>query len=124
MGTVLNTKINNKNVTYVDLSSALHSDVIYSQCGVCYGIYNEDFLYIHVAFNARGDITHPKNETFLNLPVKINPSKCRVIGVLQLKGSSFGFIGISATSDGKYLYCNDGFVAGSYLIMDLMLDRN
>ena len=118
---ILNTKIDQNNkVIYHILTAQLHSDIVYSSCGICYGVQTSNFLYVHVAFILSKQA--PKNCVFLNLPVKVLPIKN--IGVLNftiVNGySQNGFVGVSVTDDGMHLYCPDGLPA-KYHCMDLIL---
>ena len=92
---MLNTKINNKNVTLKTYNGGG-----YLQTGQTYCIYNDSFLYLHIGFNnAFSDSGIQNGTVLLTLPVKVSTSN-QNIGVIG-SGDNKALIGaVSVSSNG------------------------
>lgn len=73
---MLNTKINNKNVTLKTYNGGG-----YLQTGQTYCIYNDSFLYLHIGFNSLTASGIQNGTVLLTLPVKVSTNN-QNIGVI------------------------------------------
>ena len=92
---MLNTKINNKNVTLKTYNGGG-----YLQTGQTYCIYNDSFLYLHIGFNSLTASGIQNGTVLLTLPVKVSTNNQN--------------IGVIGSGDNKALICAVGVSSNGY----------
>lgn len=117
---MLNTKINNKNVTLKTYNGGG-----YLQTGQTYCIYNDSFLYLHIGFNSLTASGIQNGTVLLTLPVKVSTSN-QNIGVIG-SGDNKALIGaVSVSSNGYdlkviYLACVHILSIRTDLLLSMLL---
>lgn len=113
---MLNTKINNKNVTL-----KAYNGGGYLQTGQTYCIYNDSFLYLHIGFNSLTASGIQNGTVLLTLPVKVSTNN-QNIGVIGSGDNKALICAVGVSSNGYNIVCN-GFVSAGNYIADLMFIR-
>lgn len=116
---ILNTKINNKNVTLKTYNVGG-----YLQTGQTYCIYNDSFLYLHIGFNSIDNSGIQSGTVIMTLPVKVSTVNANigVIGMGTVQGYK-AYIGALSVSSNGYDIVASGFIIAANYIADLMFIR-
>lgn len=116
---ILNTKINNKNVTLKTYNGGG-----YLQTGQTYCIYNDSFLYLHIGFNSIDNSGIQSGTVIMTLPVKVSTVNANigVIGMGTVQGYK-AYIGALSVSSNGYDIVASGFIIAANYIADLMFIR-
>ena len=97
---MLNTKINNKNVTLKTYNGGG-----YLQTGQTYCIYNDSFLYLHIGFNSLTASGIQNGTVLLTLPVKVSTNN-QNIGVIGSGDNKALICAVGVSSNGYNIVCN------------------